>query len=102
VIRVTPSYGELWFNACMRWIAARSRNGGGHGDAAMSRNLETSRLYDQGMIDDRNLRPLAIAFATILMAWMLVFGLVFVSAQIVAQSRHLADGSAPAISTTVR
>jgi hypothetical protein len=68
----------------------------------MSRNSETPRLYDQGMIDDRNLRPLAIAFTTILMAWMLVFGLVFVSAQMVAQSHHLADASAPAISMTAR
>jgi hypothetical protein len=86
----------------MRWTAAGSRDGGGHGDAAMSRNSETPRLYDQGMIDDRNLRPLAIAFTTILMAWMLVFGLVFVSAQMVAQSRHLADASAPVISTMVK
>jgi hypothetical protein len=86
----------------MRWTAAGSRNGGEHGDAAMSRSLGIPRLYDQGMIDDRNLRPLAIAFATILMAWMLVFGLVFVSAQMVAQSHHLADGSAQAISMTAR
>ena len=61
----------------------------------MSRNLGTPRLYDQGMIDDRNLRPLAIAFATILMAWILVFGLVFVSAQMVAQSHHMAESAAP-------
>ena len=68
----------------------------------MSRNQGTYGLYDQGMIDDRNLRPLAIAFATILMAWMLVFGLVSVSAQMVAQTHNFADGSAPAISSTVR
>jgi hypothetical protein len=80
----------------------RCRNGGGHGDAAMSRNQESHDLYDQGMIDDRNLRPLAIAFATILMAWMLVFGLVFVSAQMVTESHHLAASSGPAISMTVR
>jgi hypothetical protein len=86
----------------MKWTAAESRNGSGHGDAAMSRNQETHGLYDQGMIDERNLRPLAIAFATILMAWMLVFGFVFVSAQMVTQSHHLAAGSAPAISMTVR
>jgi hypothetical protein len=84
----------------MRWTAAGSRNGGGHGDAAMSRNSETPRLYDQGMIDDRNLRPLAIAFTTILMAWMLVFGLVFVSAQMVAQSHHMA-GSAASIAASI-
>jgi hypothetical protein len=86
----------------MRWTAAGSRDGGGHGDAAMSRNQESHDLYDQGMIDDRNLRPLAIAFATILVAWMLVFGLVFVSAQMVTQSHHLAATSGPAISMTVR
>jgi len=68
----------------------------------MSRNQESHDLYDQGMIDDRNLRPLAIAFATILMAWMLVFGLVFVSAKMVTQSHDLAASSAPAISVTVR
>jgi hypothetical protein len=68
----------------------------------MSRNQESHDLYDQGMIDDRNLRPLAIAFATILMAWMLVFGLVFASAQMVTQSHHLAANSGPAISMTVR
>jgi hypothetical protein len=66
----------------------------------MSRNSETPRLYDQGMIDDRNLRPLAIAFTTILMAWMLVFGLVFVSAQTVAQSHHMA-GSAASIAASI-
>jgi uncharacterized membrane protein len=55
------------------------------------------------MIDDRNLGPLAIAFATILVVWMLVFGLVFVSAQIVAQSHNVAESSAPAaLATTVR
>jgi hypothetical protein len=68
----------------------------------MSRKPQTPRRYDQDMIDDRNLGPLAIAFATILGVWMLVFGLVFVSMQTLPQSRHVADGSAPAIATTVR
>jgi hypothetical protein len=68
----------------------------------MSRNHETPRLYDQGMIDDRNLRPLAIAFVTILMVWMAVFGLISVSAQMVAQSHNVANSSAPAISTMVK
>ena len=62
----------------------------------------TPRLYDQGMIDDRNLRPLAIAFVTILMVWMAVFGLISVSAQMVAQSHNVANSSAPAISTMVK
>jgi hypothetical protein len=83
----------------MRWIAARSRNGGDCGEAAMSRNHEIPHLYDHGVIDDRNLRPLAIAFVTILTVWMAVFGLISVSAQIVAQSHNVANGSAQAIST---
>ncbi len=45
----------------------------------MTRDLRTPHPYDDGMIDDRNLRPLAIAFVTILMGWMLAFGLYFVS-----------------------
>jgi hypothetical protein len=86
----------------MRWTAAGSRSGGGHGDAAMSRNLGSSGLYDESVIDDRNERPLTIAFATIVMVWMLAFGIVSVSAQIGAQSRNLADVSAPVISTMVK
>jgi hypothetical protein len=46
------------------------------------------------MIDDRNERPLTIAFATIVMVWMLAFGIVSVSAQIGAQSHHVADSAA--------
>jgi hypothetical protein len=70
------------------------RNGGGHGDAAMLRNLGSNGLYDQRSIDDRNARPLTIAFATIVMVWMLAFGIVSVSAQIGAQSHHVADSAA--------
>ena len=102
MIRVTPFYGELWFDHLMRWTAGGGKNGGGHGDEAMSRNSKTPRPYDQNMVDDRNLGPLAIAFGTILVVWMLVFGLVFVSAQIVAQSHNVADGSAPAVTITAR
>jgi len=78
----------------MGWIAAGSRNGGANGDAAMSRNLEGSGLYDESLIDDRNERPLTIAFATIVMVWMLAFGVVSVSAQIGAQSHHMAESAA--------
>jgi hypothetical protein len=63
----------------------------------MSRNLDSSGLYDEGVIDDRNQRPLTIALATILTVWMLVFGLVSVSAHIGAlshQSHHRAQSSA--------
>ena len=64
------------------------------GDAAMLRNLRSNGLYDERMIDERNARPLTIAFATIVMVWMLAFGIVSVSAQIGAQSHHLADSAA--------
>ena len=76
------------------------RNGGGHGDAAMLRNLGSNGLYDERMIDDRNARPLTIAFATIVMVWMLAFGMVSVSAQFSAQSHHMAD-SAGSIASSI-
>jgi hypothetical protein len=56
------------------------------GNAAKSRK---QRLYDERMIDDRNARPLTIAFATIVMVWMLAFGVVSVSAQVSARSHHM-------------
>jgi hypothetical protein len=68
----------------------------------MSRNLGTPRLYDDSVIDDRNLRPLAIAFVTILAGWMLAFGLVLISTDIGGHSPHLAAGSAAVVSTTVK
>ena len=68
----------------------------------MSQNPKTPRPYDRDRIDDKNLGPLAIAFATILVGWMLVFGLVFVSAQMVAQSHNVAEGPAPAVAAMVR
>jgi hypothetical protein len=66
----------------------------------MSRHLASSGLYDEGLIDHRNARPLTIAFATIVTVWMLAFGLVSVSGH--AQSRNLTDGCAAAISTMVK
>ena len=59
----------------------------------MSRNLDGSGLYDQGAIDDRNERPLA----TILVVWMLAFGLVSVSAHLGALSHHHAAQSPASI-----
>jgi hypothetical protein len=76
------------------WTAAGSRNGGGYGDAPMLRNLRSNGLYDERVIDDRNERPLTIAFATIVMVWMLAFGIVSVSAQIGVQSHHMAESAA--------
>lgn len=58
----------------------------------MSRNLESLGLYDDSVIDDRNARPLTIAFATIVLVWLLAFGLVFVSG---AQSHHRVKSAAP-------
>jgi hypothetical protein len=52
----------------------------------MSRNLTNSGLYDVNMIDDRNERPLTIAFATIVTMWLLRVGLVFVSTHLNAES----------------
>jgi hypothetical protein len=72
----------------------RGRTAADHGDAAMSRNLGRSGLYDAGVIDDRNERPLTIAFATIVLVWMLAFGIVSVSAQLGAQSHHMAENAA--------
>jgi hypothetical protein len=47
------------------------------------------------VINDRHLRSLTIALATIVMVWMLAFGAVFVSNQIGAQSGRSADGPVP-------
>jgi hypothetical protein len=60
----------------------------------MSRNLASTGLYDEGAIDDRNERPLTIAFATIVSVWVLAFGIVSVSAQLGAQSHQAAQSSA--------
>ena len=66
----------------------------------MLRNLGSNGLYDESMIDDRNARPLTIAFATIVMVWMLAFGIVSVSAQFCARSHHMAD-SAGSIASSI-
>jgi hypothetical protein len=77
-------------------------NGGGYGDATMSRIFAKSSFYDEGVIDHRNERPLAVAFATILLVWTLVFGFVSVSGQLHAQSGNLAGGCARVISTMMK
>src|SRR5271168_5218716 len=95
VIHVTPSHGDLCFNAVMRWTAEQGKNGGRQGEATMSRNLTNSGLYDVNMIDDRNERPLTIAFATIVTMWLLGFGLVFVSTHLNAESDRMPQSAAP-------
>jgi hypothetical protein len=47
------------------------------------------------MIDDRNERPLTIAFATIVTMWLLGFGLVFVSTNLKAEPGQIAQSAAP-------
>jgi hypothetical protein len=72
----------------------RIQKGGGCWRATMSQHLASSGLYDEGLIDHRNARPLTIAFATIVMVWMLAFGIVSVSAQIDAHSHQMVDSAA--------
>ena len=68
----------------------------------MSQRLASSGLYDEGLIDNRNARPLTIAFATIVTVWMLAFALVSVSSELKAHPRNLAGGCAAALSTMVK
>jgi hypothetical protein len=68
----------------------------------MSRNLANTGFYDEGLIDHRNERPLAVAFATILVVWTLAFGLVSLSGQLHSHPCSFADGCAAAISTMVK
>jgi hypothetical protein len=96
VIRVTPSFGKVSLSAPGKWIAAGSKDSG-YGEATMSRNLVNSGLYDDGVIDDRNERPLAIALATIATMWLLVFGLVFMSAQRNVQSQQTGEAAEPLV-----
>jgi hypothetical protein len=70
--------------------------------ATMSQHLVNSGLYDEGLIDHRNARPLTIAFATILTVWMLAFALVSVTSQLRAHAHGFADGCTAAISTMVK
>jgi len=60
----------------------------------MSRNFMSPGLYDDSVIDDRNQVPLTIGLATIVMVWMLAFGVVSVSTHISAQSHHMATSAA--------
>jgi hypothetical protein len=68
----------------------------------MSQHFANSSLYDEGLIDNRNARPLTIAFATIVTVWMLAFALVSVSSELRAHPRSFTDGCTAAISTMVK
>ena len=60
----------------------------------MSRYFASLGLYDEGLIDHRNERPLTIAFATIVLVWMLAFGIASASGQVGAHSHHVAVSAA--------
>ncbi len=74
----------------------------GVGDAVMLQNLWSSGLYDESAIDDRNARPLTIAFATIVVVWALAFGIVSVSAHLGFRPHHMAQSSASIASPIVK
>ena len=59
----------------------------------MLRNLRSNGLHDERMID-RKARSLTIAFAAIVLVWMLAYWMVSVSAQVGAQSHHMAESAA--------
>ncbi len=52
---------------------------GFRGDAAMFGIMKPSWPWDDGLIDDRNARPLTIAFAAIVAIWALAFALTLAS-----------------------
>jgi len=60
----------------------------------MSRDPDSSGLYNAIIVDDRNERPFTIAFATIVTMWLLAFGLVYLSGHIDGQSHHMAESTA--------
>jgi hypothetical protein len=60
----------------------------------MSQRLASSGLYDEGLIDHRNARPLTIAFATIVTVWMAAFGIVSVSAQVCPRPHQIVQSAA--------
>jgi hypothetical protein len=60
----------------------------------MSQHLVSSGLYDEGLIDHRNARPLTIAFATIVMVWMAAFGIVSVSGQFGVHAHQMVESAA--------
>lgn len=57
--------------------------------------------YDESVIDQRNERPLTIAFATILLVWAMAFGLTFASAHVGGHSGSWTSGAMAAIGSSV-
>jgi hypothetical protein len=60
----------------------------------MSQRLANSDLYDEGLIDNRNARPLTIAFATIVTVWMAAFAIFSVSGQVCPYAHHVIQSAA--------
>ena len=63
-------------------------------------NVRQSSPFDGVLIDERNERPLTIAFATIVVVWSIVFALTFASGHASASSMNLASGTAALTSST--
>lgn len=63
-------------------------------------NVRQSSPFDGVLIDERNERPLTIAFATIVVVWSIVFALTFASGHASASSMNLAGGTAALTSST--
>ena len=57
--------------------------------------------YDESVIDQRNERPLTIAFATIVVVWAMVFGLTFASAHAGGHSASWTSGVVAVIGSSV-
>ena len=65
-------------------------------------NVRQSSPFDGVLIDDRNERPLTIAFATIVVVWSIVFALTFASGHARGPSMNWAGGTAALMSSTVK
>jgi hypothetical protein len=94
VIQITPSDPDLWFIDLYEMKRRYLFKCGGFWRATMSQRLANSDLYDEGLIDNRNARPLTIAFATIVAVWMAAFGIVSVSAQVCPHAHQMVQSAA--------
>ena len=65
-------------------------------------NVRQPSPFDGILIDERNERPLTIAFATIVVVWSIVFALTFASGHARAPSMNWAGGTAELMSSTVK
>jgi hypothetical protein len=93
VIQITLSDPNLWFIELHKMTCRYQFKRGGCWRATMSQRLANSDLYDEGLIDNRNARPLTIAFATIVTVWMAAFGIVSVSAQVCPHAHQMVQSA---------